>query len=128
MTRISAVALASAFVLVMVSCSSDAAEESAKVVGTPAPTAPVAPTQATEGASETIPPSDTQATDTAVTATTSNEFDPSAVGAATVTGPITGGNGKIQMGAGGFDLATVGYVEEEFFISGEASVTSRACR
>jgi len=38
-----------------------------------------------------------------------------------VEGPVTGGQGRAVIGAGGFDLSTVGYVEEEFFISGEAA-------
>ena len=39
----------------------------------------------------------------------------------TVEGPVTGGKGRAAMGAGSFDLAAVGYVEEEFFLSGEAA-------
>ena len=39
----------------------------------------------------------------------------------TIEGPVTGGSGKPFIAATSFDLATVGYVEEEFFISGTAS-------
>jgi hypothetical protein len=38
-----------------------------------------------------------------------------------ITGPVTGGNGKPVLGPGGFDLASVGYTEEEFFQSGTAN-------
>ncbi len=49
------------------------------------------------------------------------EFDPAAVGEVAVEGPISGGAGRVVLGAGGLDLASVGYVEEEFFITGTAS-------
>ncbi len=48
-------------------------------------------------------------------------FDASAVGRATVSAPITGGTGKITLGPGGLDLASVGYTETEFFIAGKAT-------
>jgi hypothetical protein len=44
-----------------------------------------------------------------------------AVATPAVEGPITGGAGSIVLGPGGIDLATVGYVEEEFFLSGTAT-------
>lgn len=44
-----------------------------------------------------------------------------AVGTATVTGPITTGNGKIVLGPGGFDLASVGYEQNEYFLAGRAN-------
>jgi hypothetical protein len=44
-----------------------------------------------------------------------------AVATPTVEGPITGGTGSIVLGPGGIDLATVGYVEEEYFLSGTAT-------
>lgn len=44
----------------------------------------------------------------------------SPVPAPTVEGPITTGNGKAVIGANSFDLATVGYQEDEYFISGTA--------
>src|SRR5580704_395534 len=40
---------------------------------------------------------------------------------ATVTGPITGGSTGKPFNAAPIDLATLGYVEEEFFIEGEAT-------
>ena len=43
-----------------------------------------------------------------------------AVATATVSGPITGGNGRTVLGPGGFDLATVGYEQNEYFLSGRA--------
>jgi hypothetical protein len=39
----------------------------------------------------------------------------------TVQGPVTGGKGATVLGPGGFDLATVGYQQEEYFISGDAT-------
>ena len=39
----------------------------------------------------------------------------------TVQGPVTGGKGAVVLGPGGFDLATVGYQQEEYFISGDAT-------
>ena len=44
-----------------------------------------------------------------------------AVGTATISGPITGGSGKVVLGPGGFDLASVGYQQEEFFLAGRAT-------
>jgi len=44
-----------------------------------------------------------------------------AVGTATVTGPITTGNGKTVLGPGGFDLASVGYEQNEYFLAGRAN-------
>jgi hypothetical protein len=56
----------------------------------------------------------------AVTSTTVR-FDPSKVGAVTVSGPITSGNGKINVAGGKVDLASVGYTEAEYFIAGTAT-------
>ena len=39
----------------------------------------------------------------------------------TIEGPVTGGKGSPFIAATSFDLGTVGYVEEEYFISGTAS-------
>ncbi len=39
----------------------------------------------------------------------------------TLTGPVTGGTRGWPFGAAAFDLAALGYVEEEFFFSGEAA-------
>ncbi|MHB1139107.1 MAG: alpha/beta hydrolase domain-containing protein [Microthrixaceae bacterium] len=39
----------------------------------------------------------------------------------TVTGPVTTGNGRVVLAVPKFDLSTVGYVEEEFFFSGDAT-------
>jgi hypothetical protein len=44
-----------------------------------------------------------------------------AVAVPTVQGPVTGGGGKAVLGPGGFDLASVGYQEQELFISGDAT-------
>lgn len=44
-----------------------------------------------------------------------------AVGTATITGPITGGNGRVVLGPGGFDLASVGYEQQEYFLAGRAT-------
>jgi hypothetical protein len=43
------------------------------------------------------------------------------VAAPSVQGPITTGAGNVVLAAPKFDLSTVGYVEEEFFISGDAT-------
>ncbi len=48
-------------------------------------------------------------------------FDAGAVGHATVTGPITSGKGVAIVGVSALDLASVGYMQEEFFVSGTAS-------
>ena len=45
---------------------------------------------------------------------------PLAVPTPTVEGPITSGNGKIVVQSSNFDLATVGYEQAEYFISGTA--------
>ncbi len=37
-------------------------------------------------------------------------------------GPIHSGEGRVVLGAGGLDLSSVGYVEEEFFVEGTARV------
>lgn len=66
------------------------------------------------------------ATDAPTTTVARPAFKPDAVGAATVTGPITGGKGGIVMGIGGLDLASVGYTQEEFFLSGNAASYSSA--
>jgi hypothetical protein len=50
---------------------------------------------------------------------TTTRFE-SPVAAATLTGPITGGNGRAVLGPPGFDLGRVGYVESELFVSGTA--------
>ena len=47
--------------------------------------------------------------------------DESKVGRPTVQGPITTGKGSAVLGQAGFDLATVGYDESEFFLSGQAT-------
>jgi len=44
-----------------------------------------------------------------------------AVGTPAVAGPITGGKGNIILGPGGFDLASVGYEQHEYFLSGRAN-------
>jgi hypothetical protein len=59
-------------------------------------------------------------------ATTVTERPPSPpsrddVAVPTLEGPITGGEGDIRLGPGGFDLTSVGYVEEEYFLSGTAT-------
>ncbi len=41
--------------------------------------------------------------------------------AATLEGPVTGGSGSPFLATTSFDLATVGYVQEEFFLAGTAS-------
>jgi len=47
--------------------------------------------------------------------------EPSKVVTPAVEGPITTGAGKAVLGPPKFDLSTVGYTEEEFFISGNAT-------
>ena len=53
-------------------------------------------------------------------------FRPDAVGHATATPPPNPGNGAIVLGPGGGDLTSVGYMQEEFFISGTASAYQSA--
>lgn len=55
------------------------------------------------------------------TTTSASRFDPDAVGAATVEGPVTGGAGEPVLAQGAPDLDALGYTEEEFFVSGTAS-------
>jgi hypothetical protein len=47
-----------------------------------------------------------------------------AVGSPTITGPVTGGAGKPDLVTTSFDLARVGYVGEEYFLSGTATAYS----
>jgi len=58
------------------------------------------------------------ATDAPTTTVARPAFKPDAVGAATVTGPITGGKGGIVMGIGGLDLASVGYTPRRVLLVG----------
>ena len=44
----------------------------------------------------------------------------------TLEGPVTGGDGKPSIGTTTFDLAQVGYMQEEFFISGTATAYTSA--
>lgn len=53
-------------------------------------------------------------------------FRPDAVGQATATLPPNPGSGATVLGPGGADLASVGYVQEEFFISGMSSAYQSA--
>ena len=68
---------------------------------------------------ESSAPASTEATTT--TTAPSSTFDPDAVGAVTVDGPITGGDGEAVLAQGAPDLGAAGYTEEEFFVSGTAS-------
>lgn len=43
------------------------------------------------------------------------------IGDVAITGPVSGGKGAVVLGPGGSDLASVGYVQEEYFLSGTAS-------
>lgn len=52
--------------------------------------------------------------------------EPSTVGEVTVDGPIQTGNGAAVITPPSFDVTTVGYVQEEYFISGTASAYSSA--
>ena len=48
------------------------------------------------------------------------------VGQPTVTGPVTGGKGHPNILATSFDLATVGYTSQEYFLSGTATAYTSA--
>lgn len=48
------------------------------------------------------------------------------MGEVTISGPITGGNGAVVITPGGLDLAPLGYIEEEYFVSGTASAYESA--
>jgi len=63
--------------------------------------------------------SDSASSKSAIDSATPPKSD--AVGTATVTGPITTGNGKTVLGPGGFDLASVGYEQNEYFLAGRAN-------
>ncbi len=58
---------------------------------------------------------------TSTTAAPDDEIRVDNVARPTVEGPITTGGGKAVLAAAGFDLATVGYEESEYFVSGTAS-------
>jgi hypothetical protein len=51
---------------------------------------------------------------------------PAQVPSPTLEGPVTGGGGKPIIGTTSFDLAEVGYMQEEFFISGTATAYTSA--
>jgi Alpha/beta hydrolase domain len=73
-----------------------------------------------------------QATNDPTDDTTSEDFELSGppsddqVATPTVEGPVTGGKGAIVLGPPKFDFATVGYVQEEFFLSGDATTYTSA--
>lgn len=70
-----------------------------------------------DGGDDASPGTDPTTTTTAFSST----FDPASVGATTVEGPITGGNGRAVVNPPSVDLDALGYTEEEFFVSGTAS-------
>lgn len=76
-------------------------------------------TDSAKSASTTSAGATTQATTTTVVAVGPPKAD--AVGTATVTGPITTGKGEPILGPRPFDLSTVGYQQDEFFLSGTAN-------
>jgi Alpha/beta hydrolase domain len=57
---------------------------------------------------------------------TSPRSQPSNVSSPAVEGPVTGGSGSPFVATTGFDLARVGYRQDEFFISGTASAFTNA--
>ena len=56
-----------------------------------------------------------------ITGATTAATVPSSVPKATVSGPVTGGTGIDLPGTTSFDLGTVGYEQQEFFLSGTAT-------
>ena len=92
----------------------------------------------TEPVAETTTPTNTLAPTTSTTDITTTDtvgscepitptpFDPSTVGEVTVDGPIQTGNGTAVITPPSFDVMTVGYIEEEYFISGTASAYESA--
>lgn len=107
-------------VFVFASCSSSsstATPASNTAASNTAASKSAAPNSAVENTTSTLAP-----TDTLLKAV----FDPSAVGTATVTGPITGGNGGTLLGVSVLDLPSLDYVQEEFFLSGTASAYTSA--
>lgn len=77
-------------------------------------TAPPTSTGSTTPASTTVAPT--------IVAPTTTEAPPSMdIGDVTITGPVSGGKGAVVLGPGGSDLAAVGYVQDEYFVSGTAS-------
>jgi Alpha/beta hydrolase domain len=98
---------------------------------TVSPTSSTASTTATTtAATTTITPAPATTASTAAPATTTTiakpAFKPDAVGRASVAGPVTGGKGAVVIGVPSFDLTTVGYVQEEYFIAGTASAYQSA--
>lgn len=86
-----------------------------------APTVTTTPNTASNTASNTDTGSATTTTEAAPAV-----FRPDAVGLATAVPPPDPGSGTIVLGPGGGDLASVGYVQEEFFVSGTASAYESA--
>ena len=99
MRRPVGVLFAGVMVLVSAGCSSSAP---AATTGTPSTTA--APTTAAPTTTETTPPM--------------------TIPDVTISGPVTGGKGAVVLGPGGIDLSTIGYVQDEYFVSGTASTLS----
>lgn len=112
--RMSVAGLSIASSLLAVACSANGAstDPSINLASTsPASTSPPSTSPVTTVPASSIPASTVPAP----------VFDPVAVGAVSVTGPITGGRGAVALLPPVLDLAAIGYVEEEFFLSGTAS-------
>ena len=56
--------------------------------------------------------------------TTMETTPPMTIPDVTISGPVTGGKGAVVLGPGGIDLSTIGYVQDEYFVSGTASTLS----
>ena len=103
------------------SSSSTVPAASAVLTSSPAATGPAA-----TGPAATSPATSLATTNPPTTIALQPEFRADAVGTVTVSGPITSGKGAIVLGAGGFDLSTVGYTQDEYFLSGSASAYTSA--
>ena len=131
MRRNARVGLVVGTVALLAACSSgsDDSQSSQPENTEPPMTAPVA----AETTTPTSVKPTTSTTDTTTTTTvpscgpiTPTPAEPSTVGEVTVDGPIQTGNGAAVITPPGFDVTAVGYVQEEYFISGTASAYSSA--
>jgi hypothetical protein len=79
------------------------------------------PADTTGATSVSVTDAPTTDAPTTVAPTTTEAIPQMEIGDVTITGPVSGGKGAVVLGPGGSDLAAVGYVQEEYFVSGTAS-------
>ncbi|MFM7686022.1 MAG: alpha/beta hydrolase domain-containing protein [Actinomycetota bacterium] len=76
------------------------------------------PTTSAVTSTTDTPATDVPETDAPATSTTMPAVE---VPDVTISGPVAGGKGAVVLGPGGIDLSTIGYVQDEYFLSGTAS-------